>query len=203
MSRLRQSGATGRESLETSLYVNIILVVGCGAGGASVFIRASGAGAPVRAKPVQTRLIAKFLFSALVFPAFPSPSQAKDVLAGPVPAEVVRVVDGDTLAVRAQIWLGQTVEVDVRLAGIDAPEMKGKCPREREGAVEARTYLARLAEGRAVRLTDITRDKFGGRVIAHVASDEAPDFSAALRTRGLARAYDGHKRGSWCELSEG
>ena len=63
---------------------------------------------------MQTRLIARFLFSALVFPAFPSPSQAKDVLAGPVPAEVVRVVDGDTLLVRAEIWLGQTVEVDGR-----------------------------------------------------------------------------------------
>lgn len=128
--------------------------------------------------------------------------EAKDVLSGPVEAEVIRVVDGDTLAVRARIWLGQTVEVDVRLAGIDAPEMKGKCPRERARAEAARAYLARLAEGKPVRLTHVTRDKFGGRVIANVASDEAPDLGAALRTRGLVRRYDGGKRGSWCELAE-
>ena len=143
---------------------------------------------------VMRRIIASVL---LLFIA--TSAEAKEVLRGPVEAEVVRVVDGDTLLVRAEIWLGQTVEVDVRLAGIDAPEIKGKCAAEREGAERARDYLVSLAEGRNVRLTDIRRDKFGGRVIAHVSNDETPDFSAALRAQGLARSYEGGKRGRWCE----
>jgi len=131
-----------------------------------------------------------------------SPAEAKDTLRGPVEAQVLRVVDGDTLAVKAEIWLGQTVEIDVRLAGIDAPELKGKCPQEREGATRARDYLARLSEGGAVRLTNVRRDKFGGRVIANVSNDATPDFSAALRAQGLARTYDGAKRGGWCQVAE-
>ncbi len=141
------------------------------------------------------------IFVSLVFFAFAAPAEAKDVLAGPVEAEVVRVVDGDTLAVRARIWLGQTVEVDVRLAGIDAPELRGKCAEERARAEAARAFLARLAEGKSVRLTEVARDKFGGRVVAHVASDEAPDFSAALSANGYARSYAGKTRGGWCEVA--
>lgn len=140
-------------------------------------------------------------FISLVFLALVRPAEARDVLAGPVEAEVVRVVDGDTLAVRARIWLGQTVEVDVRLAGIDAPELRGKCAEERQRAEAARAYLARLAEGKSVRLTEVARDKFGGRVVAHVASDEAPDFSAALSANGHARSYAGKTRGGWCEVA--
>lgn len=137
----------------------------------------------------------------LCLAAVPSGAKAGDTLAGPVEAEVLRVVDGDTLAVRAKIWLGQTVEVDVRLAGIDAPEMKGKCPREREGAIRARDHLAVLARGRAVRLTNIKRDKFGGRVIANVGGEAAKDFSTAQLAQHFARAYDGGKRAPWCELA--
>lgn len=143
------------------------------------------------------------VFASAAFLFLMPPAEAKDAIRGPVEAEVVRVVDGDTLAVRAEIWLGQTVDVDVRLAGIDAPELRGKCPQEREGAARARDYLARLSDGGPVRLTNIKRDKFGGRVIANVSNDATPDFSAALRARGLARGYDGDKRGSWCELAGG
>ncbi|HCX68087.1 MAG TPA: nuclease, partial [Rhodobiaceae bacterium] len=39
-----------------------------------------------------------------IFSAFPA--YAAERMAGPVEAEVVRVVDGDTLVARARIWLG-------------------------------------------------------------------------------------------------
>ena len=54
-----------------------------------------------------------------------------EIVPGPVPAEVLAVLDGDTLVVRARIWLGQDVETRIRLDGIDAPELKGKCESER------------------------------------------------------------------------
>ncbi|MEN6541505.1 thermonuclease family protein [Parvibaculum sp.] len=146
---------------------------------------------------MRGRILAPVLASLVLFGST-SIVRAKDEIRGPVEAQVIRVVDGDTLKVKAEIWLGQTVEVEVRLAGVDAPELKGKCREEREGAIRARDYLARLSAAGHVRLTDIKRDKFGGRVIANVSNDETPDFSAALRARGLARAYGGAKRGSWC-----
>lgn len=53
------------------------------------------------------------------------------IISGAIGATVVRVIDGDTVRVRASVWFGLTVEVDVRLAGADAPEMRGRCTREK------------------------------------------------------------------------
>lgn len=127
--------------------------------------------------------------------------RAGEVIEGPVAANVVRVVDGDTLKLKVHIWIGQTVEVDVRVAGIDAPELKGKCPAERTKAAEARDYLDSLVGGRAIRIAQIRNDKYGGRVIADVTEPEAGDIATAMLARGLARTYDGGKREPWCEAA--
>ena len=64
------------------------------------------------------------------------------------PAEVVRVIDGDTFEARVRIWPGMDVTTRVRLRGIDAPEMHARCDDERVKALAARDALARLlAEG--------------------------------------------------------
>ncbi|MDC0987602.1 hypothetical protein OAS67_10150 [Alphaproteobacteria bacterium] len=39
------------------------------------------------------------------------------IISGAIGATVVRVIDGDTVRVRASVWFGLLVEVDVRLAG--------------------------------------------------------------------------------------
>lgn len=119
-------------------------------------------------------------------------------LEGPVAAEVVRVVDGDTLTVRAHIWIGQELTTNVRLSGVNAPELGGSCEREREMAQAARRFVAERVEGRRVRLRKIGLDKFGGRVVATV-EDGAGDLGAALLAARLAVPYDGGARGSWCE----
>lgn len=142
-------------------------------------------------------LVSLFALAMLSFAALRV--EAAEVIEGPVAAEVVRVVDGDTLKLKVHIWLGQTVEVDVRIAGIDAPELRGKCPYERARAEEARDYLGQLVGGRAVRIVQIQNDKYGGRVIADVNEPEAGDIAQAMLARGLARAYDGGKREPWCE----
>jgi endonuclease YncB( thermonuclease family) len=116
---------------------------------------------------------------------------------GPIAAEVVRVIDGDTITVRAQIWIGQEVTTNVRLAGINAPELHGACPHERELAEAARRFLARRLEGRPVRLRHVTIDKYGGRVVARV-EDAGGDVAAALLAADLVTPYDGGARQSWC-----
>ncbi len=127
---------------------------------------------------------------------------AQDRLAGPVPAEVLSVIDGDTLEVRAVIWLGQVVSTRVRLAGIDAPELRGKCAREQALAERARAYLLARLEGgdRArVRLRDIRYGKYAGRVLARVETAGGEDLGRGLMAAGLARPYAGRARTSWCE----
>ena len=54
------------------------------------------------------------------------------------PAEVVRVIDGDTFQARVQVWPGLSVDTKVRLRGIDAPELHARCADETQGASRAR-----------------------------------------------------------------
>ena len=109
---------------------------------------------------------------------------------------MLRVIDGDTLLVEIRIWFGQTVIEHVRIAGIDAPEMKGRCPSEIEAARAARQYLAGLVSGGAVELRDVRREKYG-RALAKVTADGI-DVPARMIEGGYARPYAGGKRLSWC-----
>jgi len=119
---------------------------------------------------------------------------------GPVNADVVHVVDGDTFEARAAIWLGQSIEVRVRIAGVDAPELHARCDDERTRAEAARDWLIHRIEGAEVRLSQVRYDKYGGRVDATV-RDSGGDVGAALIAAGLARPYRGGHRGDWCEAA--
>lgn len=124
-------------------------------------------------------------------------------LQGPVQAIVERVIDGDTLAVRARIWLDQEVRVNVRIAHIDTPELAARCAKERERALQARDFIQAMlfADGQAepmIMLSDIAQDKYGGRVLARVTGAAGRDMAQALMQAGFATAYDGKKRADWC-----
>ena len=136
--------------------------------------------------------------AATLLPLLLCAASAQTVLPGPVPAEVRRALDGDTLGVSARIWLGQEVETKVRLEGVDAPELRGACEAERAAARAARAWLDAQLAGAAVRLVDVRFDKYGGRVLARVLDPQGRDVGAALVAEGLARAYDGRRREPWC-----
>jgi endonuclease YncB( thermonuclease family) len=119
-------------------------------------------------------------------------------LAGPIPAFVERVVDGDTLVVRARIWLGQELRVKVRISGIDAPEMRARCDKERELAHSARHFVKRLVGQHKIMLTRIRQGKYAGRVIAEVHDASGSSLSAQLLKARLARPYRRGRRKSWC-----
>ena len=92
---------------------------------------------------------------------------AEELIEGPVQAALVRVIDGDTIEVRAHLWLGLELTTRVRLADIDAPELDGSCPAERDLAKSAREFLARSLSSTLV-LYEVRKDKYGGRVVARV-----------------------------------
>jgi endonuclease YncB( thermonuclease family) len=47
--------------------------------------------------------------------------------AASAPADVIRILDGDTFEARARVWPGLDITTKVRLRGIDAPEMRARC----------------------------------------------------------------------------
>ena len=126
-------------------------------------------------------------------------ASAGEVLSGPVEAAVTRVIDGDTLAVEAHLWPGLVLSQNVRIRGIDAPELHSACAAERAMAAAARDRLTQLA-GDTIKLQHIGDDKYGGRVDADVVNAAGTDIKAALIAAGLVRAYDGGTRGDWCPV---
>jgi endonuclease YncB( thermonuclease family) len=114
------------------------------------------------------------------------------------PAEVLRVIDGDTFEARVRVWPGLDVDTHVRLRGIDAAELHARCADELAKAQAARTALQALLGQGGVTVARVGVDKYGGRVDAVVATRSTADVSAAMLAGGFARAYDGRKRGSWC-----
>ena len=120
-------------------------------------------------------------------------------LEGPIPAFVERVVDGDTLVVRARIWLGQELKILVRINGIDAPELRARCKQERKMALSARKLVKRLVGQRKVTLTHIRQGKYAGRVIAEVTDKSGSLLSTKLLKANLVRPYTRGRRKSWCK----
>jgi endonuclease YncB( thermonuclease family) len=114
------------------------------------------------------------------------------------PAEVLRVIDGDTFEARVRVWPGLDVDTHVRLRGIDAAELHARCADELAKAQAARTALQALLDQGGVTVARVGVDKYGGRVDAVVATRGTDDVAAAMLTGGFARAYNGRKRGSWC-----
>lgn len=117
---------------------------------------------------------------------------------GPVLADVVEVIDGDTVRVSARIWPGQRVEVAVRLRGVDAPEMRGRCAAERRLARAARAALGRRLGAAPVRLVNIGGGKYYGRVLAEVMLADGTDLGQWLLANAPVRPYAGGRRERWC-----
>ena len=70
---------------------------------------------------------------------------------------VVRIKDGDTIVIVGQ----DNIDLELRLAGIDAPE------RDQPFGAEAATFLESLLSGQTVHLDNVEREKYG-RVLANV-----------------------------------
>ena len=124
------------------------------------------------------------------------PQAVAETLPGPFQARVVRVIDGDTLIVQVGLWFGQSVIEHIRIAGIDAPEMKGRCPSETAAARTAGQYLATLIGAGPLELRDVRHEKYG-RTLARVFVNGL-DVAKEMLGAGHARPYSGGKREGWC-----
>ena len=126
----------------------------------------------------------------LAFPFLSSANYFHDV-------SVDRVIDGDTIViskVTRNLW---QEKISVRLAGIDTPEMRAKCPYEKGLAIRAKDRLeGLLMRARVVSVDDARRGKYF-RILGEVLAD-GENVAATLIKEGLAVTYSGGRKRDWC-----
>src|SRR6266516_2849348 len=114
------------------------------------------------------------------------------------PVDVIRTIDGDTFEARVHLSPGVEPTTRIRLRGIDAPELKASCPEELQMAEAATGALRGLLGQGDVAIFNIGPDKYGGRVVADVATKRTSNVSTAMLAAGHARSYGGGHRNGWC-----
>lgn len=100
-----------------------------------------------------------------------------------VEGKVVRVADGDTLTVATR----DGRKVQVRLYGIDAPEVRHEGTPGQAGGVEARQALKALTQGRWVRVEVLDVDTHG-RSVGFV-TERGVNINLVMVREGWAWAY--------------
>lgn len=114
-------------------------------------------------------------------------------------ATFVSAYDGDTVMVNV-VNLPRVFgyHLRVRLTGIDAPELKGQCPKESALALVARDFLAStMSKAVQMSLLHVTRDKYF-RVDSQVLADGV-NLNQEMVKQGYAVLYTGQgPRKDWC-----
>lgn len=133
--------------------------------------------------------------ACLLTPVAAFPRQAGVEITGPVSAQVIRVIDGDTLLVDASPWPNHHVEVYVRLRGIDAPEIRSSCATVRSAAQRAQRALEEMTgKGGTVALMRISGDKYFARVVADVIAKGGRNPANEMLSSGYVGTYDGGRK---------
>ncbi|AYM66191.1 thermonuclease family protein [Agrobacterium fabrum] len=105
----------------------------------------------------------------------------------------VVVLDGDTIIVQGE---------HIRIEGINAPELKGKCREESVRALRARSRLMELLKNAEIGIDRNGFDRYR-RTLAFVAADGNPVGDVLMR-EGLARkwvqTYNGQQE-PWCQAN--
>ncbi|WP_305908946.1 thermonuclease family protein [Methylomarinum sp. Ch1-1] len=112
--------------------------------------------------------------------------------------QVTSIYDADTFRVDIDGWpeiIGN--HVPIRVNGVDAPEIRGKCKAEKIAARKAKQHtVALLRAGKMIELRNMQRGKYF-RILADVYI-AGNSLAFSLIAKGLARPYQGGKRQSWC-----
>jgi len=114
-------------------------------------------------------------------------------------SEITSIYDADTFRVNIKGWPGAVGQrMSVRVNGIDAPEIRGKCEEEKKLARLAKQFTVQLLRsGKVIELRNIKRGKYF-RLLADVYVDNV-NLSDALIKTNYARLYDGGTKSNWCK----
>ncbi len=134
-----------------------------------------------------------FLYLLLLLPVNALADDIYDV-------DYVRNYDGDTITVDINYFpnlFGK--EIGIRVNGIDTPEIRGKCQKEKDMAYIAKEVVRSvLVNSKRIDLINPQRGKYF-RIVADVYADGV-SISEELLKKGLAVPYYGRtKTKNWCE----
>ena len=139
-------------------------------------------------------MLIKKVLLLLLFITFTAHSQ--DVVSV---SRVISVYDGDTFRVDID-ELSDIVgkNIAIRILGIDTPEIRGQCEKEKQLAIKARDFTRYyLNNASSIQLSNLKRDKYF-RLLADVYID-GESLAAALLVNNLAVRYSGNKKSNWCK----
>ena len=110
-------------------------------------------------------------------------------------AKVKRVIDGDSVVIDIDLGFDTWIkDQNVRLYGIDTPEVRTKDPWEKKHGKLAKQFVEQvLPEGSDVRITTVKDDDKFGRVLAIIRNSAGMDVAQELLQERLAVPYDGTK----------
>ena len=124
---------------------------------------------------------------------------AAAVVYGPYNADLVEVIDGDTLVVDMMLAPGLTQRTSVRLLGVNTPETHSGEPCEKAAGAAATDYTrSLLRDVRSLVVSDVRPDKYAGRVLGRIQANGA-DLGAQILAGGHGRPYHGEHRSPWCQ----
>ena len=108
---------------------------------------------------------------------------------------VIKVYDGDTITIAGRLPYPESplYRFQVRLLGIDSPEIKGKTDKEKEAAHKSQHALESLVLNKTVLLREISTEKYG-RILANVylvTDTEELLVNKWMLANGHAVPYDG------------
>lgn len=111
----------------------------------------------------------------------------------------VHVIDGDSLRLTLDLGMRVSMETDVRLLGVDTPELHGSTALEREAAQLVRRWIWDRLEKDPIALVESHEmDKYG-RLLADIKLESSRYLNSMLLDRGFARPYGGEKKEPWTE----
>jgi micrococcal nuclease len=106
-------------------------------------------------------------------------------------AELLRVVDGDTLYARVSLAFHVFVDVEFRLYGLNTPEVIGA---QKTAGLVAKSELERLLKLGAIRVASEKSDKYGrwlGTFYVKLSDGTEVNVNEALLAGGFALPYFG------------
>lgn len=101
-------------------------------------------------------------------------------------AEILRVIDGDTITARVSLGWNVSIEIHGRLHGVNTRE------HDEPGGAEATEHLAELIPpGTKLTLQSLGPDKFGNRWQVRLTTDDGHDVAQRMIADGYAAPWNG------------
>jgi micrococcal nuclease len=167
---------------------------------------------------IKMKLAPRLLFIAaavamLASCSAPVQAETADEIATSYKAEIVRVLDGDTVEVKIELLPELFQVIHVREGNLDTPEKRrgrfgAQCEQELEfGKLVSQYVMDLLPIGTVVQIENVRLGKYAGRTIGDIKLTLEPDgplvdLGDHLISQGMAVSYDGGTKNKvWCDAS--